>query len=451
MIWTGEPLLRHYADMSNDVTRRQFGRGLAATGLVGAIGARPVLGANERIGLGIIGCGNRGSADWTRFLARPDVTPVAVCDVYQPYLDKGIQLSGGKAKAYKDYRRLLDDKDVDAVIIATPDHWHALQTVAACDAGKDVYCEKPLTLFVKEGAAMLAAARRHKRVVQTGSQQRSGAHYARAVELIRQGHIGEVHQVSVGFTRNVGAGFLPKDAPVNASNLDWDMWLGPAPQVPFDPFRCLYNFRWFWDYSGGQMTNFGAHHLDIVRWALGARAPQSVAAFGGRYVVKDGGETPDVQEVVYQFPNCVVTWSAREINRGDRPFDIEFHGTKATLGITRGGFKVLPETRSEGRNAANSKVEGGTAAVPASEQKGADLDTPHVANFIECVKSRARPNADIEDGHLTATMCHLGNAATRLGRSLRWDADKEQVVGDAAANRWLARRYRKPWSLTGIS
>jgi predicted dehydrogenase len=288
-------------------------------------------------------------------------------------------------------------------------------------------------------------------VVQTGSQQRSGAHYARAVELIRQGHIGEVHQVAVGFTRNVGAGFLPKDLPVNTGNLDWDFWLGPAPQVPFDPFRCLYNFRWFWDYSGGQMTNFGAHHLDIVRWALGARAPQAVAGFGGRYAVKDGGETPDVQEVVYQFPGCVVTWTAREINRGERPFDIEFHGTKATLGITRQGFKVLPETRSAGRNAASAKVEAGAPAVAPMEQKGGDLDAAHIANFLDCVRSRARPSADIEEGHLTATMCHLGNAATRLGRSLRWDADKEQVIGDPAANRWLARRYRKPWSLTGVS
>jgi predicted dehydrogenase len=437
--------------MSKDVTRRQLGQALAVTGVASAWSARRALGANERIGLGIIGCGNRGAANWKRFLARPDVDPVAVCDVYQPYLDQGLQLSGGKAKAYKDYRRLLEDKNVDAVIVATPDHWHALQTIAACQAGKDVFVEKPLTLFIKEGSAMVAAARRHKRVVQTGSQQRSGAHYARAVELIRQGAIGDVHQVSVGFTRNVGAGFKPKDLPVSASNLDWDFWLGPAPQVPFDPFRCLYNFRWFWDYSGGQMTNFGAHHLDIVRWALGAKAPLSVAGFGGRYAIKDGGQTPDVQEVVYQFPGCVVTWSAREINRGERPFDIEFHGTKATLGLTRGGFKVLPESRSENRNTAAAKVEGGAPAVAPMEEKGGDLDAPHIASFIDCIKTRGRPTADIEEGHLTATMCHLGNAATRLGRSLRWDAEKEQVIGDAAANRWLSRRYRKPWSLNGVS
>ena len=288
-------------------------------------------------------------------------------------------------------------------------------------------------------------------MVQTGSQQRSGAHYARAIELIRQGYIGAVHQVSVGFTRNVGPGFKAKDLPVDASNLDWDMWLGPAPKVAFDPFRCLYNFRWFWDYSGGQMTNFGAHHLDIVRWALGARAPLAVAGYGGRYAVKDGGETPDVQEVVYQFPNCVVTWSAREINRGERPFDIEFHGTLATLGITRGGFKVIPESRSAGRNAAALQIEGGSAAVaPLEEKGGRPRRAPH-RQLPRMHQEPGRPTADVEEGHLSATMCHLGNAATRLGRSLRWDAEKEQVIGDAAANRWLARPYRKPWSLSALT
>jgi predicted dehydrogenase len=209
--------------------------------------------------------------------------------------------------------------------------------------------------------------------------------------------------------------------------------------VAFDPFRCIYNFRWFWDYSGGQMTNFGAHHLDIARWALGARGPTAVAGFGGRYAIRDGGETPDVQEVSYQFPNCVVTWSAREVNRGARSFDIEFHGSKATLGITRKGYKIVPEGKGEDDSGA-----------PTVEEKGGDLDRPHIANFLACVNSRARPNADIEDGHLSATMCHLGNIATRLGRSLRWDAEHESIAGDPAANRLLVRPYRRPWSFTSV-
>jgi predicted dehydrogenase len=421
--------------------RRDFGRGMAgAVATMGVLGRgaraqtpKPVA-ANDRIGVGIIGCGNKGQSLWKNFLAMPEVEPIAVADVYQPYRDKGVELSGGRAKAVRDFRALLDDPRVDAVVVATPDHWHALMTVAACRAGKDVYCEKPLSLFVSEGRTMVEEARKHQRVVQTGSQQRSGAHYARAVKLIQDGALGEIHKVTVGFTRNVLPGFKPKDLPIGPDNFDWEMWLGPAPQVAFDAFRVLYNFRWFWDYSGGQMTNFGAHHLDIVRWALGAKGPTGVAGFGGRFAIKDGGETPDVQEVMYQFPGCVVTWSAREINEGDRPFDIEFHGSKGTLGLTRKSLVVKPEKDQ-------------TAAL---EEKGSDLDRPHIANFLACMKSRARPNADIEEGHRTAVMCHLGNIATRLGRNLRWDPDKEVILGDAAAAKMLSRPYRKPWSLARI-
>jgi predicted dehydrogenase len=424
-------------------SRRSFSKSLAVATVATALSRGRVAGAAERVGVGIIGCGNKGQSLWKNFLAQPGVDAIAVCDVYQPFLDKGVEMSGGRARRYQDFRKLLDDRDVQAVIIATPDHWHALMTVAACRAGKDVYVEKPLSLFVREGRVMTDEARKHKRVVQTGSQQRSGAHYARAIELVRQGHIGPVHKVTVGFTRNVLPGFRPKDLVVQeGGNLDWDMWLGPAPRVAFDPFRCLYNFRWFWDYSGGQMTNFGAHHLDIVRWALGAKGPTAVAGMGGRFLLRDGGETPDVQEVVYQFPGCVVTWTAREINRGQRSFDIEFHGSKGTLGLTRGGFKVLPEQAGRDDDAAG--------AVPSLEEKGGNLDVPHIANFLACVNSRARPNADVEEGHRSATMCHLGNIATRLGRSLRWDPEQERIVGDPAASRWLARPYRRPWAFPAV-
>ncbi len=434
------------------ILRRDFSHGLAAAGLVAAVlpSARANASATDKIGLGIIGCGGKGQQLWKNFLSRADVNPVAVCDVYQPFVDKGVAMSGGKARPYRDFRKLLDDKEVDVVIVATPDHWHALQTVAACRAGKDVYCEKPLSLFVHEGRVMVNEARKHKRVVQTGSQQRSGAHYAKAIELIRSGGIGDVHKVTVGFTRNVMPGFKPKELPVNDSNFDWDLWLGPAPKVAFDPFRAIYNFRWFWDYSGGQMTNFGAHHLDIVRWALGEKGPTAVTGFGGRFLIKDGGETPDVQEVLYQFKNTVVSWSAREINKGARSFDIEFHGTKGTLGLTRGGFKILPEMNSGKVAAATGAPEGGTAAIAALEEKGGDLDHPHIANFIDCVRSRAKPTADIEEGHRSAVMCHLGNIATRLGRAVKWDPEKEEIVGDAAASKWLGKPYRRPWSFGSV-
>lgn len=427
----------------SDMSRRAFTKTAIAMGATTALGSLRVAGANDRVNLGIIGSGDRGRAVWGHFLKQPDVTPVAVCDVYEPYRDLAIKATDGKAAAYGDFRKLLERKDVDAVIVGTPDHWHALATITACQAGKDVYCEKPLSLTISEGRHMVEAARRYKRVVQTGSQQRSGPHYKEAVRLIQAGELGAVHKITVGYTRNVVPGFKPLEEIRGVKNprVDWDMWLGPAPKVAYDPFRFLYHFRWFWDYSGGQMTNWGAHNLDIARWALAAKGPSAVTAFGGRFELKDGGETPDVQEVLYNFPNAVVSWSGREVNR-TRDEYLVFHGTKGTLFIMRDGFKIVPEVQAPTR----SKTE---PAMEAREMKGnpREAEELHVRNFLDCLKSRQRPNADVEEGHLTAVVCHLGNIATRLGRSLKWDVEKETFVGDAEANKMLARPYRKPWAL----
>jgi predicted dehydrogenase len=420
----------------------------AAAGAATAISSGRVLGANERIRIALIGCGGQGAGLWGRILQQTDVTPVAVCDVYEPFRRRAVSAAGGAVANEKDFRRILDRKDVDGVIVASPDHWHALMTVAACQSGKDVYVEKPLSLTVREGRVMTQAARTHHRVVQTGSQQRSGAHYARAVGLVGGGAIGQVHKITAGFTRNVMPGFVAREIQGGLpTGLDWDRWLGPAPEVPFDPFRCIYNFRWFWSYSGGQMTNWGAHDLDIARWALGARAPAAVSGFGGRFALKDGGETPDVQEVLYHFPDaslgggrgCVVTWTVREVGAG-RAEPLIFHGTKGALAINRRGFRVIPEVWK-----ADSKNE--KPAMEPLEEPGGEMNVTHLRNFLDGVKSRKRPIADVEEGHLTATMCHLGNIATRLGRTLRWDADKEEVEGDAEANRRLHYEYRRPWTL----
>ena len=410
------------------MTRRQFSVSLGA---VSALSATRVSGANDRIRLGLIGSGGRGREDWGTFLKEPDVEPVAVCDVYENFLNQGISMTGGKATGHKDYRQLLDRKDVDAVIVATPDHWHALMAIAACDAGKDVYCEKPLSLTVAEGRRMLDAARLRKRVVQTGSQQRSGAHYIQAVRLIQEGTLGEVHRIHAGFQRNISPGLKP--AVFDAAKLDWDMWLGPAPKRPFDPFRAIYNFRWFWDYSGGQMTNWGAHHLDIARWILGADAPLEVSGMGGRYGLTDGGETPDVQEVLYRFPKATVLWSTSEVAEG-KTSTLDIYGSKGMMSLTRAGYNVYPETPK------GSKA----PAIEALAMKGEDLNSPHARSFLDCMKSRKKPTADIEEGYRSAVLCHLGNISTRLGRSIRWDAAKERIVGDAEANTWLARPYRTP-------
>jgi predicted dehydrogenase len=419
-------------------TRRHFARSAIA---LSALSAARVQGANDRLRFGLIGSGGRGSQDWETFLKQPEVSPVAVCDVYQPFRERGVAMTEGRAKAFKDFRELLDRKDIDAVIVAVPDHWHALITIAACQAGKDVYCEKPLSLTVVEGRKMVEAARQYNRVVQAGSQQRSGAHYAEAVKLIQAGGIGQVHRIRAGMQRNIYPGLKPTALQSGLTDqLDWDMWLGPAPARPFDPFRCIYNFRWFWDYSGGQMTNWGAHHLDIARWIVGAKAPVAVSGAGGRYALKDGGETPDVQEVSYQFPGVVVTWTSSEISQGE-PFTLDIFGTKGMLSLTRGGFEVKPEMASK---------DGKKLKEPLMEPlraDGTDLNGAHARNFLDCVKSRRKPNADVEEGHLSAVMCHLGNISTRLGRTLRWDAEKERIAGDPEANQWLERQYRGNWRL----
>jgi predicted dehydrogenase len=428
------------------ITRRDFAKRTVAAGAGVGVGTAlsnlRILGANDRVNIGLIGCGDRGRSLWNSFLKQPDVNPVAVCDVFETYLNQAAAAASNNVKTYGDFRRLLEMKEIDAVIIATPDHWHTLPAIAACQAGKDAYVEKPLTLFVREGRVLLDAARKHNRVVQTGSQQRSGPHYQQAVKLIRGGGIGAVHKITAGYTRNVMPGFKPTEmGKEQPKDLNWDMWLGPAPYVPFDPFRCIYHFRWFWDYSGGQITNWGAHNLDIARWALDARGPLAVTGFGGRYELKDGGETPDVQEVIYNFTNCVVTWSGREVNH-TRDEYLVFHGTKGTLSIMRDGFQVVPEIWRP------TKKNNTPAMEPlAVKGDGKAMDGLHIRNFLDCVKSRQRPVADVEEGHLTAIVCHLGNIATRLGRSLKWDADKEEFIGDKEANQMLSRPYRKPWKL----
>jgi predicted dehydrogenase len=433
----------------SQMTRRDFGRTSFALGVGTALGSTRVLGANDRVGVGLIGCGGRGGQLAQRFLAMPDAAMVAVADVYRPFRERAVAAAkGAPVAAFTDFRRLIDRRDVDAVVVATPDHWHAAMTVAALRAGKDVYVEKPLSLVLREGRILVDEARRANRICAVGSQQRSGAHYIEAVRLIRDGAIGTVHHVHAGMTRNAMPGFVARELRNGLTDdLDWDLWLGPAPKVPFDPFRAIYHFRWFWDYSGGQMTNWGAHHLDIARWAIGARAPVAVAGFGGRYAIRDGGETPDVQQVLYRFPDCVVSWSTREVNEGGRA-GLVFHGTKGTLDVARSGFTIRPETWT-GDDPSGPAAKR-APAIAAHEAKGGNLDEQHVRNFLDCVKSRQRPNADVEDGHLSAVLCHLGNLSTRLGRSLAWDAERERVIGDDAANAGLTKTYRQPWSLEGL-
>ncbi len=447
-------------DKPDAVNRRSFMA--AGAGLLTAASWRRVLGANERVGVGFIGYGLIGKRHVLDFQAQDDADLVAVAEAHRGRRDEALQQIGGSAKGHGDFRRLLDDKNVQAVVISTPDHWHALMTMLACDAGKDVYVEKPLTLFVREGRWMIDTARRCKSVVQVGTQQRSGPHYRRARELIQKDQIGKVFSVRMGAFRNVMPGFgRPADGDPPA-DLDWDAWLGPAPRRRYNPNRALYHFRWFWDYSGGQMTNLAAHSLDIVHWYLGAQGPTAVTSVGGRFCLQDNGETPDAQDALIEYPGFTAVWSHREACAGQGQGGLEFCGPKGSLSISRSGFllkgdpKIPPENQVPQFAGAHpvggpkrveqpDPVEPWTASVEDKSGDSREQLKAHVRHFLDCVKSRKEPISDLESGHRVATACHLANISLRLGRRVRWDAAKEQVVDDAEASGMLARPYRAPW------
>jgi predicted dehydrogenase len=444
------------------LSRRAFVQGSAAA-VLSAASYQRVRGANDRIGVGFIGYGLIGKRHVLDFGAQPDVNRVAVAEAHHGRREEARALIGGTCTGYADFRKLLEDRAVDAVVVSTPDHWHALMTMLACAAGKDVYVEKPLTLFVREGRWMVDVARRHRRVVQVGTQQRSGPHYQRARELIQNGHLGKVFSVRMGAYRNIMPGYgspADQDPP---HDLDWDMWLGPAPAHRYNANRAIYHFRWFWDYSGGQMTNLGAHALDIAHWFLDARGPLSVTSVGGRYCLRDNGETPDTQDVLIEYPGWTAVWSHREAGRGPaNPSGVEFFGPRGSLSISRRGFVVTADRKVPPANTVpqftGAHPVGGPVAVAESgppefwtrPQKDESGDArgqlrQHVRNFLDCVKSRQQPVSDLESAHRVATVCHLANLSLRLGRRLRWDADKEAILGDPEAAKALVRAYRAPW------
>jgi predicted dehydrogenase len=421
-----------------------------------------IQGANDRVGVGVIGFGLIGQRHVLDFREQPDVAPVAVAETHRGRLEEARALLGGAVRGHRDFRRLLDDPDVHAVVVSTPDHWHALMTMLACAAGKDVYVEKPLTLFVREGRWMADVARRHRRVVQVGTQQRSGPHYRRAKELIQNGYLGPVTSVRMYAYRNIMPGFGAPADREPPPDLDWDLWLGPAPQRRYNPNRALYHFRWFWDYSGGQMTNLGQHSLDIVHWYLGVRAPRGVMSVGGRHSLRDNGETPDTQDALLDYPGWTAVWSHREAARGPGvPYGLEFYGPKGCLVISRKGFTVAADPRLTPENLIPQFADKHPVGGPARKESGPvqywtkslqDMSGDaraqfklHARNFLDCVKSRQTPVSDLESGHRVATACHLANIALRLGRGVRWDADKETIPDDPEAARMLVRPYRPPW------
>jgi predicted dehydrogenase len=431
--------------MNDLIERRSFIKQSIATGITAAAAGNKILGANDRIRIGVIGLGRQGRGVMRTFAKNSDVEIAALCDVYQPQIDAAIKdarLEG--VKTFRDFRQLLDLKDIDAVIVATPDHWHPLNLIMACQTGKDVYVEKPISVTVEEGRKMVQAARKYNRIVQVGTQQRSGDHYQKAAEIVRSGQIGKVtsvHSWNYGNSAPDGIG-NPADGST-PDGLDWDLWLGPAPMRPFNANRFGVHpdrwstFRYFWDYAGGMMTDWGVHHLDIVQMVMGVDAPLAVNASGGKYVLRDNRDTPDTLIVTYEYPGFLCTYENREGN--GQPIDghgygITFYGTDATLFIDREYFEIRSE---KGRKDAEPQ------RVAGQNKQGEE----HIRNFLDCVKTRNLPICDIEVGHRSTTTALLGNVALRSGRRVLWNGKLEKVEGDQAGSKYLSREYRKPWKL----
>lgn len=420
------------------------------------LGAEGRTAANSRVNVGVIGTGNQGFNDLRSLLPDERVQVVAVCDVNREstgywdgkiggrepgrklvddhYTKKNAGQSFKGCAAYADFREVLARSDIDAVLIATPDHWHAIPVVAACRAGKDIYCQKPLSLTIAEGRAMSEAVRQHQRVFQTGSQQRSEAKFRHACELVRNGRIGKLTGVKVGLPGGWSdfgkTGHRKKPEPV-PEGFDYDFWLGPAPEAPYAPARCHVNFRWILDYSGGQVTDWGGHHPDIAQWGMGTEKTGPVEIRNARGVFpKD-----ELWNTATEFSFDCVYKNGLILNISDKNrMGVTFEGETGKIFVTRGSIETTPA------NLVTSEIGENEIRLVKSDH--------HFRNFIDCVLSRAEPVAPVEAAHRSITLSHLGNIAMLLGRdSLKWDPEREQILDDPEANRKVSRPYRAPWTL----
>ncbi len=431
--------------MEKGLTRRKFisTSGRAVAGGVAALTVpgfgRDVFSPSDKVGVGFIGVGGRGTWHVRTFKSFPDVEVIAVSDVHQGRMNGAVEAAGGKVKGFPDYRGLLELKEVDAVVVATSGQWHALPAIHACQAGKDVYVEKPLALTIGEGRAVVKAARKYNRIAMIGTQNRSSPSFQKAVEIIQAGTLGKVGLVHVWSNEQWGEkgfGYPPDtDAP---KELDWDGWLGPSPKVPYNPNRYYH----FWDYGGGWQSEVGVHHFDVVHWAMGCDTPLSCQAGGGKLMIDDNREIPDTFNAIWEYAGFVMTYRVTYANMlafEQRQRGTIFYGTKGSMVLDghAPGIKIFGET------VAGKKV-------LEDSYTGTDLpegNVLHQKEFIRCVKARERPFADIEVGHKSSVPGHLSNIAYRVGRKVRWDARAEKIIDDAEANALVTREYRRPWVL----
>ncbi|MCA9129850.1 MAG: Gfo/Idh/MocA family oxidoreductase [Planctomycetales bacterium] len=465
--------------------RRNFLLGVAAAAGQTALSARSyaqIAGANERVQLALIGCGGRGQGVAKMMADVPNTKYVALADVYDVNAGRAQQSSWGNAgKVYADFRHVLDRKDVHAVHVATPDHWHAIPAYLACLAGKDAYVEKPLTHNICEGRALVDAARENNRVLQTGTQHRSAPHFAEAAAMIREGGLGDVHFVRIWNYMNRKRPVFSFGASTSSylqakpAALDWDFYCGPAAMVPYERARFLGTFRNFYDYAGGYVADYGAHRFDSMRQLLGEPNPISASASGGRYL-EEPGDTPDVIQATVQFPNFTMSYEGiqtsghgvggrtpgakyyRMNGDEDRPHGVAIYGTKGVIIIDRIGFDVYPETNTAAPRAAEFAAQRAAyqsagigkyvdGALARNFAQGADRTDLHVANFIECIRTRGTPTADVEIGHRSCIIPHLINIAYRTNEKILWDAESETITNSASANALVTRLARQPWNV----
>tara|TARA_R110001606_G_scaffold118170_1_gene248450 strand:+ start:739 stop:2058 length:1320 start_codon:yes stop_codon:yes gene_type:complete len=397
---------------------------------------------NDKIGVGLIGCNGMGFSDLTSMLKMSEIEVVALCDVDDSVLKKrtaDLEKAGiKKPKLYKDYRKLLEDKDVDVVIIGTPDHWHCLQLSDAVKAGKDVYCEKPLANSIEECNLMLSSVQASNRMVQIGQWQRSQPHFVDAIDFVHSGKLGEIRLAKAwayqGWMGSIPV--LPDTA--TPTGVDYDMWLGPAPKKPFNANRFHFNFRWYWDYAGGLMTDWGVHLMDYALYGMKANTPKSVMALGGKFAYpNDASETPDTLQTVYEYDGFSILWEhATGIDNGNygRDHGISFIGNNGTLVLDRKGWEVIAE---------KDKMQ----SIPLQKNQGNGLDK-HTINFIEAVKSRdaSKLKAPLKVGYDAALVCHMGNIAFKTGNRIYWD-DYEGRFSDDSSNALINAHYHNGWEL----
>jgi len=442
-------------------SRREFIRqtsggaaALALSGLGSSLSAKSyagIVGANDRIHVSIMGVNSRGNALAGTFARQANCTVACICDVDKRAIEKCIaavsKIQSEPPKGIKDFRRSLDDKEIDALVIAAPDHWHAPAALLACKAGKNVYVEKPCSHNPREGEILVEGAKKYKKIVQLGTQRRSWSHVIEAMQELKKGIIGRPYFSKGWYTNNRKSIGFGKEAAV-PDWLDYDLWQGPAPRKPYRDNLIHYNWHWFWHWGTGEALNNGTHMLDMMRWGLGVKYPVRVSSAGGRFHFKDDWETPDTQVITLDFAeNVSMAWEGRSCS--GRAIDgtsagVIFHGEKGSLLINGNSYLVQDLDEKTIKEVKENRVIDPRNTVNPTD----DLDGVHIRNFLESIRGNARPNAEIEGGYISTLLCQLGNIAQRTGRSLKIDPKNGHILEDEAAQQYWSRTYEKGWEMS---